>query len=558
MKRIISIILTLIMVFSLGVAAFAEPAETADTEAAVEPTGENHKLVYTALGDSTSNGYGLAEYKMEERIYKYAQDVKQSYPSMFSRALCADVFYQDCLAGLRSEDMLYLIDENYDGDEYTHYQAFGDYVMNDLKRDKIDGITITDPQQLRDAYTKHVKEADVITLDIGLNNFGQFIKKQIEFYRATGKACSMDFDSEMEAMLTTKMFEGMRDGFLKILHVLHIGDMGLADVALRSMVYSYVDNFRAFDRIIDRIYELNPDVDLYVLGLYNSFSELYLIGKTVDIGQYYAQLLQGVNKHYEDYGENYPGYSYTYVDIFNVETFGLPTALVGTDFMNALTADNNRNAHPNYNGHVYMYEQIAKKATENGWVLNDTAARDFSMKLPFTDVSVDDWFYKGVRYCFDNDITRGTTDTLFSPNNIVTRAQLATFIYRLAGMPTISDKSEPFSDVSDAYWAHDAIAWAYHRGIIRGFSETTFAPDNPITRGQCVTMLCRYVGPIINSSSYAQFKDANTIPADFQSAVSWAVDNNIVQGYSNGTFRQGNALSRAEMVTILARLAGEG
>ncbi len=554
MKRFISILLALIMVFSLGVAAFAEPADAGTGDSGNKST----KLVYTALGDSTSNGYGLAEYKMEERIYKYALDVKQSYPSMFSRALQADVFYQDCLAGLRSEDMLYLIDANYDGDAYTHGQAFGDYVMNDLKHDKIDGKYITDPQQLRDAYTKHVKEADVITLDIGLNNFGQFIKKQIELYQSTGKAYEMDFDSEMEAMLTSKMFEGMRDAMLKILQVLGLSDLGLADVALRSMVYSYVDNFRAFDQIIDCIYELNPDVDLYVLGLYNSFSELYLVGKTFDIGQYYAQLLQGVNQHYKDYGNNYPGCSYTYVDIFNVETFGLPTALLGTDFLNALTADNNRNAHPNYNGHVYVYEQLYKAATENGWVLDDAAARDFSNKLPFTDVSKDDWFYNGVRYCFDNDITRGTTDTLFSPKDIVTRAQLATFIYRLAGMPTISDKSEPFSDVSDAYWAHDAIAWAYHKGIIRGFSETTFAPDNPITRGQCVTMLCRYVGPIINSSSYTQFSDANTIPSDFQSAVSWAVDNNIVQGYSNGTFRQGNALSRAEMVTILARLAGEG
>lgn len=165
------------MVFSLcATTAFADSAKTKDAVLkanAAKDINKDGKIVYTALGASESNGYGLDEYdivdgKADRRIYKYGRVVDEAYPAIFSRATYTnETFNQDCLAGMRSEDLLYLLDPSYNGDEYTHDQAFGNYVMvqNGIIKD---GITSVD--QLRSLYQKHVKEADVITLSIGLTS----------------------------------------------------------------------------------------------------------------------------------------------------------------------------------------------------------------------------------------------------------------------------------------------------------------------------------------------------------------------------------------------------
>lgn len=563
MKRILSFILALILVFSLGITAFAEPADAVDPDAgtalsdddspATETPAKN--LVYTALGASESNGYGLPEYHMEERIYKYAQVVNAAYPAMFARAIEADVFNQDCLAGMRAEDLLYLIDPTYNGDQYTHGQAFGTYVMNDLAKDN---VTVTDLQRL---YQEHIAEADVITLNIGLNNFGQYLLKQVQKYQKGELPYDMPMNDDAKQLLTTDLFLGLRDALLKLMAITG-NPVGEVDVVLRALAYSYTDLLKSFDKIVDRIYALNPDVELYVLGLFNALPELYVVNNKIDIGQFNGMAMKSVNDHYKKYVDQVAanGKNATYVDVFNTPIIGIPHNLInfdGTNFYEKFVENNSANVHPSYEGHVYMYNQIAKKATENGWVLKDIFAEDYTpegeLKVCFSDVSENDWFFDGVKYCYIKGYMQGTSQTQFSPKMIINRAQLVTTLYRMAGAPDISGKTEPFTDVSDSHWAHNAIIWAYNAGIIRGVSDTLFAPNNAVTRGQAVTMLCRYTGAIINSASYAQFKDAGSIPADFQSAVSWAVDKGIVKGYQDGCFHSEYALSRAEMAVIISR-----
>lgn len=571
MKRILSLILALIMVFSLGVTAFAAPADDEDStkataaadDANIENEGKGEadakasekNLIYTALGASESNGYGLPEYHMEQRIYKYAQVVDQAYPAMFARAIDADVFNQDCLAGMRAEDLLYLIDPAYNGDEYTHGQAFGSYVMNDLSKDH---VTVPDLQRL---YQKHIAEADVITLNIGLNNFGQYLLKQMQKYEKGELPYAMPMSEEAEQLLTTTLFENLRDVLIKLM-ALTGNPIGEVDVILRALAYSYTDLLKSFDKIVDRIYVLNPDAELYVLGLFNALPELYLVNDMVDIGQFNAIAMKSVNDHYAKYVSEVAskGKNITYVDVFDTPIIGIPHNLInfdGTNFFEKFVENNSANVHPSYEGHIYMYKQLAKAAIENGWVLKDIFSQDYTpggeLKLCFTDVSESDWFYDGVKYCYVKGYMQGTSKTEFSPQAIINRAQLVTTLYRMAGSPDISGKTEPFSDVSDSHWARNAIIWAYNAGIIRGVTDTQFAPNSAVTRGQAVTMLCRYTGAIINSSSYAQFKDANSIPEDFRSAVSWAVDKGIIKGYQDGCFHQGYSLSRAEMAVIISR-----
>lgn len=579
MKRIISLLLALVMMLSLcSLSAFAAPTDIVinpdlnpsaqPTTAPQQPTTSNiaakdrlaktGKLVYTSLGDSASNGYGMDEYYMishtsDPRVYKYNKVVDRAYPAMFAKAIGATTFYQDCTAGLRSEDLLYLLDPlHYQGDAFTEH-IFRKDVMYQLSKDGV-----KDFYDLSTRYIQHVTDADVITIDIGLNNFGEFLIKQTNLYRSGKAPYPVTLNSEALALLNTPMFREVKSALMSFMAATK-NPIGLVDVIIESLAYAYVDNLKCFDKIIDRIYELNPDVELYVLGLYDCFGELYLIGNSINIGQYNRMAMESVNDHYKKYSNKY-----TYVNVIDVETFGLPKSVIGTDFMDKLGEDNSRLSHPNYNGHLYMYNQLAAKAKANGWVLKDIFKNDPNVNnngtklvLRFTDVPQGSWYYEGVKFCAENGITNGITETQFVPTGNVTRAQMATFIYRLAGKPVIDNKTEPFKDVYDSHWAHDAIAWAYHKGVIKGVSADAFDPDSPVTRGQAITMLCRFTGPMVNSASYARFKDASTIPNDFQSAVSWGVDNGIINGFPDGTFRPNAPITRAEMAVMLQRYCNQ-
>ena len=108
---------------------------------------------------------------------------------------------------------------------------------------------------------------------------------------------------------------------------------------------------------------------------------------------------------------------------------------------------------------------------------------------PFTDVGTSDYYYDAVLWAVENGITVGTSDTTFSPETPVTRAQAVTFQWRAAGSPVVSGSS--FDDVAaDAYYVN-AVTWAVANGITNGTSGTTFSPDVVVSRAQAVTFLWR-------------------------------------------------------------------
>lgn len=109
---------------------------------------------------------------------------------------------------------------------------------------------------------------------------------------------------------------------------------------------------------------------------------------------------------------------------------------------------------------------------------------------PFTDVSSSDYYYNAVLWAVAQGITSGTTATTFSPNDTCTRSQIVTFLYRQAGQPAVSG-SAGFADVSSGEYYASAVAWAVNEEITSGTSDTTFAPNNVCTRGQIVTFLYR-------------------------------------------------------------------
>ena len=109
---------------------------------------------------------------------------------------------------------------------------------------------------------------------------------------------------------------------------------------------------------------------------------------------------------------------------------------------------------------------------------------------PFTDVPADSYYYKAVLWGYENGIVKGMSDTTFAPDAVITREQAVTFLWRCYGGPDPQDANCPFEDVSSNY-AYNAILWAVEQNVTQGTSATTFAPKNNCTRGQIVTFLYR-------------------------------------------------------------------
>lgn len=169
---------------------------------------------------------------------------------------------------------------------------------------------------------------------------------------------------------------------------------------------------------------------------------------------------------------------------------------------------------------------------------------------PFTDVSAADYYYDAVLWAVDNGITNGTGDTTFSPNMSITRAQMVTFLWRAAGSPKAAG-SNPFTDVSASDYYYDAVLWAVEKGITNGTSDTAFSPNMTVTRAQAVTFLWRSSGsPAVEGSS--PFTDVDTTDYYFN-AVLWAVENGITNGTSSSAFSPNTGVTRAQAVTFLYR-----
>ena len=171
---------------------------------------------------------------------------------------------------------------------------------------------------------------------------------------------------------------------------------------------------------------------------------------------------------------------------------------------------------------------------------------------PFTDIRESAYYYDPVLWAVANNVTNGTSDSTFSPDEGCTRAQVVTFLWRAAGKPDPASSESPFSDVKEGAYYYNAVLWAVETGITNGTSDTTFSPDETCTRAQIVTFLWRYEeqpAPAGTSNPFADVKPS----AYFGSAVLWAVEKGITNGTSATTFDPEDTCTRAQVVTFLYR-----
>lgn len=187
--------------------------------------------------------------------------------------------------------------------------------------------------------------------------------------------------------------------------------------------------------------------------------------------------------------------------------------------------------------------------------LTGTVAIKIGQTMNFIDVKTTDYFYNSVKWAVGKNITNGTSSTTFSPYKSCTRAEIVTFLWRAAGSPEPTITRNPFRDVNAVTHSsyYKAILWASQKGITSGTSATAFSPDQVCTRAQIVTFLYRYAGQ--PSGYYSNpFKDVGaTSEASYYKAVLWAVGKGITTGTSATTFSPYASCNRAEAVTFLYR-----
>lgn len=177
----------------------------------------------------------------------------------------------------------------------------------------------------------------------------------------------------------------------------------------------------------------------------------------------------------------------------------------------------------------------------------DTAQQN----LPFSDISHDDWYAEAVQYCYEHGIFAGTTATTFSPADTMSRAMLATILWRMESSPA-ANSSAGFSDTQADAWYADAVDWAVEAGILSGYGDGRFGPNNPVSREQAVTILWRYA-EMPAAESTGTFSDAASVSDWASSAAGWALSAGLLTGWADDNFQPQSGLTRAEAAVLLYR-----
>ena len=205
----------------------------------------------------------------------------------------------------------------------------------------------------------------------------------------------------------------------------------------------------------------------------------------------------------------------------------------------------------------YSNSDLTIKVTSIKLTSNTTIYAKWTAKsdMSFTDVADKAYYRDAVEWAVDNGITKGTTATTFSPNATCTRAQAVTFLWRAAGSPEPETRTMPFTDIPVGSYYYDAVLWAVENGITKGTSDTTFSPNMTCTRAQIVAFLWRSEkSPAAGTAN--PFADVKST-AYYADAVLWAVKENITKGTTNTTFSPDADCTRAQIVTFLYRFTVE-
>ncbi|MEM9518251.1 MAG: S8 family serine peptidase [Actinomycetota bacterium] len=221
---------------------------------------------------------------------------------------------------------------------------------------------------------------------------------------------------------------------------------------------------------------------------------------------------------------------------------------------------------------VNQMEELVERATvpvdyvETGWVdaaaaLSSTLTNDLEQQpaefaptdsLPFTDVNPGAFYAEPIEWLVSTGATSGTSPTTFSPDDSVTRGQLATFLWRLHGQPDPVSEPIDFADVNPASFYAHAVAWLASTGATTGTTPTTFSPDDIVSRGQLAAFLWRLEGQPALTAPAIAFDDVDPT-AYFGAAIAWMAETGVTTGTTETTFSPEDTVTRGQLATFLWR-----
>ena len=218
--------------------------------------------------------------------------------------------------------------------------------------------------------------------------------------------------------------------------------------------------------------------------------------------------------------------------------------------------------HYNEVGKTLDFETSAQIDDEGDVALRMTHASQYAIviddkshALPFTDLGENQWYESAVRYAFTHDIMEGMSETKFSPNTSLTRAEAVQVLYNLEGQPAVSD-STTFPDLVEE-WYKPAIAWAEQTGVVDGYEDGTFRPGQPVNRMEFAQMLYNYAAykgcDLSAKGDLTAFPDGDSVQPWAETAMTWANGNQLINGHDDGTLEPGGTTTRAQAASILMR-----
>lgn len=194
-------------------------------------------------------------------------------------------------------------------------------------------------------------------------------------------------------------------------------------------------------------------------------------------------------------------------------------------------------------GTIYTVKVISDNYGDTSTTIGDLCAVN-----EFTDVAEDAWYHEAVDYVLNNEIMNGNGDGTFAPETALNRAMMVQILYNIEGRPAY-ESTAAFADVAEDAWYYDAVMWAASEGIVNGYSESQFGPNDVVTREQMVTILWRYEGEPAATAEIT-FADAADISDWAEAAVAWAVENGVVEGVGNNLFNPTGSSKRAEVAQM--------
>jgi len=171
----------------------------------------------------------------------------------------------------------------------------------------------------------------------------------------------------------------------------------------------------------------------------------------------------------------------------------------------------------------------------------------------YADLSTGTWYHEAVDYAIREGLLTGYGNGTFNPNGNLSRAMLAQILYNKAGRPSVNGGSS-FMDVVPDSWYGDAVMWAAAQGIVGGYGNGKFGPNDHITREQLAVMLWRYSKEPAATDKELHFSDANRASSWALEALRWAAENGILSGKGDGILDPGGLASRAETAQIFHNL----